>query len=151
VTWRIERGLLVAREGRGKGYLRIAVERLDDAETRASAPPPPGRVRLRLEAAVANFYPWLRGTGWFARFGTWLYSQTQLRIHVLVTNGFLRSLARLDLEESAVGRFAEHQRGVRHEKDGAVTVGDTPWAVIAGLAAAAAVCVAALALWLTRD
>jgi hypothetical protein len=103
VTWRIERGLLVAREGRGKGYLRIAVERLDDAEARASAPPPPGRARLRLEAAVANFYPWLRGTGWFARFGTWLYSQTQLRIHVLVTNGFLRSLARLDLPPSEVG------------------------------------------------
>jgi hypothetical protein len=103
VTWRIERGLLVAREGRGKGYLRIAVERLDDAEVRASAPPPPGRARLRLEAAVANFYPWLRGTGWFARFGTWLYSQTQLRIHVLVTNGFLRSLARLDLPPSEVG------------------------------------------------
>ena len=105
VTWRIERGLLVAREGRGgQGYLRIAVERLDDAEAASSAPPPaPGRVRLRAEAAVANFYPWLRGGGWFSRFGTWLYSQTQLRIHVLVTNGFLRSLAQLDLPPSEVG------------------------------------------------
>ena len=32
---------------------------------------------------------------------------TQSRIHVLITNGFLRSLARLDLAESKVGRFAE--------------------------------------------
>ena len=29
-----------------------------------------------------------------ARFGAWLYSQTQLRIHILVCNAFLRSLAR---------------------------------------------------------
>jgi hypothetical protein len=35
----------------------------------------------------------------------WLYANTQSRIHVLVTHGFLRSLARLDLEESVVGRF----------------------------------------------
>ena len=31
--------------------------------------------------------------GWFARIGAFFYSQTQLRIHVLVTRGFLRSLA----------------------------------------------------------
>ena len=31
---------------------------------------------------------------------------TQSRIHVIVTHGFLRSLARLDLAESRVGRFA---------------------------------------------
>jgi len=43
------------------------------------------------------------------------------------------------------------QRGVRREKDGALTVGDTPWAVVAALAAAAAACVVAVALWLTRD
>jgi hypothetical protein len=103
VTWRIERGLLVAREGEdGNGYLRIAVERLHDAGE-SGVPVPPGSVRLRISSAVANFYPWLRGTGWFSRFGTWLYSQTQLRIHILVTNGFLRSLARLDLPPSRVG------------------------------------------------
>lgn len=96
VTWRIERGLLVAREGRGEGYLRIAVERLDARAQRNEA-------RLGVEVEVKSFYPWLRGSGRFARFGTWLYSQTQARIHVLVTNGFLRSLMRLDLPPSNVG------------------------------------------------
>ena len=47
---------------------------------------------VRLE--VRNFYPWLRGSGRFARFGAWLYGQTQLRIHRLVCNAFLRSLGR---------------------------------------------------------
>ena len=105
VTWRIERGLLVAREGEdGDGYLRIEVVRLEGAEAAANAPPPaPGLARLRVANSVTNFYPWLRGGGWFSRIGTWLYSQTQLRIHVLVTNGFLRSLARLDLPPSEVG------------------------------------------------
>lgn len=102
VRWRIERGLLVASEGRGRGFLRISVERLHDAGE-SGAPVPPGHVRLRVSSAVANFYPWLRGTNWFSRFGTWLYSQTQLRIHILITNGFLRSLARLDLPPSRVG------------------------------------------------
>ncbi len=81
--------------------------------------------------------------------------QTQSRIHVLVTHGFLRSLARLELEESAVGRFKDRgpgtgpvvvrpeprpQRitGVRESRDGTVTVGDTPWAAIAALATGAA-------------
>lgn len=96
VEWRIERGLLVANEGRGNGYLRIEVER-----DRAAAPP--GRARLDVRVAVRNFYPWLRGSGRFARLGTWLYSVTQLRIHVFVTRGFLRSLARLDLPPSRVG------------------------------------------------
>jgi hypothetical protein len=90
VEWRIERGLLVAREGRGSGFLRIAVER-------SRSPAPPGRARLDVSVGVRNFYPWLRGSGRFARFGTRLYSATQMRIHVTVTRGFLRSLARLDL------------------------------------------------------
>ena len=34
-----------------------------------------------------------------------LYDATQSRIHVIVTKAFLRSLARLDLAESRVGRF----------------------------------------------
>ena len=93
VTWPIERGLLVSPNSRGDGFLRIAVSRpRDDA------------VCVRVE--VRNFYPWLRGSGRFARFGAWLYAQTQLRIHVLVCNGFLRSLARLDLPPSRVGALA---------------------------------------------
>ncbi len=96
VEWRIERGLLVAKEGRGNGYLRIAVDRDAPSESR-------GRARLDVRVAVRNFYPWLRGSGRFARLGTWIYSVTQLRIHVFVTRGFLRSLARLDLPPSQVG------------------------------------------------
>ena len=46
---------------------------------------------------MQNFYPWLRGSGRFARFGAWLYSQTQVRIHRRITVGFLRSLASLEL------------------------------------------------------
>ena len=42
---------------------------------------------------VQNFYPWLRGTGPFARIGVWVYAQTQQRIHRTVTRGFLRRLA----------------------------------------------------------
>jgi hypothetical protein len=93
VTWTIERGLLVAREGRGAGFLRIGVSR-------------PAEESVRVQLEVRNFYPWLRGSGRFARFGAWLYAQTQLRIHVLVCNGFLRSLARLDLPPSRVGALA---------------------------------------------
>jgi hypothetical protein len=46
---------------------------------------------------VANFYPFLRGTGRLARIGAFVYAQTQLRVHVLVTRGYLRSLERGDL------------------------------------------------------
>ena len=98
VTWPIERGLLVSRGGHGKGYLRIAVERSD--------PTGSGSPRLLVSAEVANFYPWLRGTGRFARFGTWLYNQTQMRVHVSVTHGFLRSLAKLELPPSRVGALS---------------------------------------------
>jgi hypothetical protein len=98
VTWRIDRGLLVAREGRDRnGFLRIRVERPEAAG-------PEEILAVRLE--VRNFYPWLRGSGRFARFGAWLYGQTQLRIHVLVCNAFLRSLTRLDLPPSRVGALA---------------------------------------------
>jgi hypothetical protein len=95
VTWRIDRGLLVAREGRGQGFLRIEVRKLDE----------PGR--LHLSVSVQNFYPFIRGRGRFARFGAWLYGQTQVRIHRLVTFGFLRSLARLDLPPSRIGSLRD--------------------------------------------
>jgi hypothetical protein len=94
VRWRIERGVLVARHGHGgDGYLEIDTQRFPTDE--------PGQARLHLEVEVANFYPAIA-----SRFGQWLYAATQSRIHVLVTYGFLRSVARLDLEESVVGRFA---------------------------------------------
>jgi len=100
VTWRIDRGLLVAPAGRGRGYLRISVER----------PPEPewveDEITGRVISEVANFYPTIAGWGWFARIGRHLYAVTQLRIHVIVTHAFLRSLARLDLAESRVGALA---------------------------------------------
>ena len=49
---------------------------------------------------MANFYPSIA-----SRLGRRLYDATQSRIHVIVTHGFLRSLARLDLAESRVGRY----------------------------------------------
>jgi hypothetical protein len=95
VRWRIEKGLLVSRRGRGgDGFLEIDVRRCPSDE--------PGRGRLHVEVEVANFYPAIA-----SRFGRWIYANTQSRIHVIVTHGFLRSLARLDLAESRVGRFPE--------------------------------------------
>jgi hypothetical protein len=93
VTWRIDKGVLVAPRGRGKGYLRIAVRRESDS-------------RVTVSSEVANFYPAIAGSGWFSRVGRAIYRVTQLRIHVIVTNAFLRSLARLDLEQSVIGRLA---------------------------------------------
>jgi len=93
VRWRIERGLLVARRGRGgDGYLEIDVERRPADR--------PGCVNVAVEVEVANFYPAIA-----SRLSRFVYTNTQSRIHVIVTHGFLRSLARLDLEESKVGRF----------------------------------------------
>jgi hypothetical protein len=97
VTWRIDRGLLVAPPGRGSGFLRITVSRPPDADG--------DEVTARVSSEVANFYPALGGWGWFAKVGSWVYRVTQLRIHVLVTRGFLRSLARLDLVPSRVGQL----------------------------------------------
>ena len=93
VRWRIERGVLVAPPGlKGDGFLEIDVRRAPG--------PAPGQADLHIEVEVANFYPRI---AWSLT--RWLYQVTQSRIHVLVTYGFLRSLARLDLAESRVGRF----------------------------------------------
>ena len=54
-----------------------------------------GGCGVHVRMAVQNFYPWLRGTGPFARVGVWIYAQTQQRIHRAVTRGFLRRLARI--------------------------------------------------------
>ena len=94
VRWRIERGVLVSRRGRGgEGYLQIDIRR--------SPPNRHGQVTARVEVAVANFYPAIA-----SGLSKWVYANTQSRIHVVVTHAFLRSLARLDLAESRVGRFA---------------------------------------------
>jgi hypothetical protein len=84
--------------------LRIMVWRLPADDDRTMA-----RLRVRLE--VRNFYPWLRGSGWFARLGAWVYAQTQLRIHVAVCNSFLRSLANVDLPSPRVGSLADAMTG----------------------------------------
>jgi len=96
VEWRIDRGLLVAPAGRGQGYLRIAVK------NQGATDPTGDRQRLLVTSEVSNFYPWIRGTGRFARMGTWIYSQTQLRTHIWVTKGFLRSLQ--DLPDEVLKR-----------------------------------------------
>jgi hypothetical protein len=94
VRWRIASGLLVAKRGRGRdGYLQIEV-RLHPQEHS-------DRARLHVEVEVANFYPAI-AFGFSRR----IYDATQSHIHVLITHGFLRSLARLDLAESRVGRLA---------------------------------------------
>ena len=97
VTWHIDKGLLVAPAGRGKGYLRISVRRRLEQEA-----PDAEEVAVRVSSEV-NFYPMIAGWGWFTKIGRAIYRATQLRIHVIVTNAFLRSLARLDLAESRVG------------------------------------------------
>jgi hypothetical protein len=94
VRWRIERGVLVSRRGRGgAGFLQIDVRSLG-----ASAEP--GRTRLQIDVEVANFYPAIASA-----VSQRLYNATQSRIHVIVTLGFLRSLTRLELADSRVGRF----------------------------------------------
>jgi hypothetical protein len=93
VRWRIARGVLVAKRGRdGGGYLQIEVRRnpAEDAD----------QARLHVTVEVANFYPAI-ASGLSRR----VYDATQSRIHVIVTNRFLRSLVRLDLAESRVGRY----------------------------------------------
>jgi hypothetical protein len=96
VTWPIERGMLVAPAGRGRGYLRLSVSRPPEDD---GAP----EVTATVSSQVVSFYPMLAGWGWFSRIGRFIYEQTQLRIHVLVTHAFLRSLANLELEPSVVG------------------------------------------------
>lgn len=101
VTWPIVEGLLVAREGRGHGHLRVAVRRCDQGGVGVEPDAADRLARVVARVEVQNFYPGLRGRGAFARFGTWLYAQTQLRVHVIVCNAYLLSLAKLhfpDLE-----------------------------------------------------
>lgn len=100
VTWRIEEGVLVAPAGRGKGGLKISVFRPVDDDGSSDD------VTVTVSSEVQNFYPMIAGWGWFSRIGRAIYRETQLRIHIVVTHAFLRSLARLDLEPSKVRALA---------------------------------------------
>jgi len=98
VRWQIRDGLLVARNGRGCGFLALDVRR---------TPPGPGsasrsREDLLIEVEVANFYPSIA-----VGFSMPVYEMTQSAIHVLVTHAFLRSLAKLDLARSRIGSLAD--------------------------------------------
>ena len=94
MRWRIEDGVLVAR----RGAAATATSRSTSAACPATSP---GEARLHVEVEVANFYPAIAST-----FSPRVYTITQSRIHVIVTHGFLRSLARARPRPSRVGRFA---------------------------------------------
>ena len=109
VTWRIKDGVLVQPSGRGKGYLRISVQR-------GSGDNGSDQITGTVTSEVANFYPLVAGWGWFRRIGRHVYRVTQLRIHVILTHAFLRSLARLDLVRSRVGTFAPARAAVEERE-----------------------------------
>jgi hypothetical protein len=92
IRWRIRDGLLVARAGRGCGFLALDVRRHE--------PGPDDRTKVRIDVEVSNFYPAIA-----AGIGMPVYRATQSVVHVLVTHAFLRSLGKLDLAVSKVGRF----------------------------------------------
>ncbi|CAB4934917.1 unannotated protein [freshwater metagenome] len=95
VRWNIERGVLVARPGiDGDGHLEIFVRRTPTDD--------PAFTNLHIEIEVANYYPRIASA-----LTQWAYAATQSRIHVIVTYGFLRSLAHLDLAESKVGSLVD--------------------------------------------
>lgn len=93
LTWAIRDGLLVSHSGRGSGFLSIRVSR-DGA---VSDP-----AKLDVDVEVANFYPSI-----VSSLGTPVYEATQSFVHVLVTHAFLRSLAKLELAQSKVGRLRD--------------------------------------------
>ncbi len=93
VRWQIRGGLLVARQGRGSGFLSLDVRREDDGTSE--------QAELRIEVEVANFYPAIA-----SGFSMPVYMTTQSFVHVMVTHAFLRSLAKLELAESKVKRLA---------------------------------------------
>ena len=112
VRWRIQDGLLVARTGRGCGFLELDVRR-EPAR-------PDGQEDLLIEVEVANFYPSIS-----VGFSEPVYEMTQSAIHVLVTHAFLRSLAKLDLARSKVGTLA-HQPDMADWDDVAGRAQPTP-------------------------
>ncbi|MGH2894704.1 MAG: hypothetical protein ACRDPM_15790 [Solirubrobacteraceae bacterium] len=104
VRWPIRDGLLVARAGRGCGFLALDVRREPPQPQEATGTLP--REDLLIEVEVANFYPSIS-----VGFSEPVYEMTQSAVHVLVTHAFLRSLANLDLARSKVGQFADQPDG----------------------------------------
>jgi hypothetical protein len=92
VRWQIRGGALVSHRQEASGFLQIDVRRL--------GPPREGYQAIHVEVAVLSFYPAIANA-----ISPRLYAATQSAIHVMITHGFLRSLARLDLAESRTGRF----------------------------------------------
>jgi hypothetical protein len=134
VRWRIRDGLLVAQEGYdADGYLEIDVRRLPGEQ--------PGMASVHIEVEIASFYPAIA-----FRIARWFYANTQSRLHVLVTHAFLRSLARRELEESAVGHFVVRRPGAAPPAPGVDprprTVDAAPWGLLAALAAVAGIVLA---------
>ncbi len=99
ITWQIRGGLLAVRQpGRdpdGAGLLRIEIRPLDRQ--------PSGRPAIRVEVSVVGFRPAIARL-----FGPTVYARTQARVHVFVTHGFMRSLARARL--SCLAPAAEPHR-----------------------------------------
>jgi hypothetical protein len=112
VTWRIHKGFLVAPGGRNKGHLKICVER--PAEVNGD-----GEVTVHVSSEVGAFVPMLTFPGLrsLSGFGRFLYRQTQLRVHVIVTHAFLKSLGNLELESSQVGSLRLSQPGQPAEQE----------------------------------
>jgi hypothetical protein len=98
VCWQIRDGLLVARSGRGSGFLALDVRRRPPDES--------GRTMLHIEVEVSAFYPSIA-----VGFGVPVYRMTQSFLHGLVTHAFLRSLGRLDLAQSRIGALAQQISG----------------------------------------
>jgi len=97
VRWPIRDGLLVARTGRGCGFLALDLRR-----EQSGRPGTDSQEDLLIEVEVANFYPSIS-----VGFSQPVYEMTQSAVHVLVTHAFLRSLAKLDLARSKVGQLAD--------------------------------------------
>ena len=98
VRWRIERGVLVSRRGRGA----TATSRSTCSAVRGRRPTAAPRCTSRSRSRTS-----IRRSPRDQPLGV---PNTQSRIHVLVTYGFLRSLAHLDLAESQ-GRPLRRRRG----------------------------------------
>src|SRR5436305_1974623 len=81
LRWRIQDGMRGSPRDRYDGHLQIEVRRCDPVDEHTG--------RIQVEVEVANFYPALA-----TAIARWFYKATQSRIHVFLTHGFLRSLAR---------------------------------------------------------